>query len=218
MGSEKQTTETSQQGQTSQQYTPSANELKTQELYLERAEAAQGPTMDIDKEMASVVKGLLTGGASGLPEVYNKLFGGIDDAMTKELAGEAIADITPQFQKSGILDSGVAASIAGRTAGDIRRNVAENNLTRVYNLLQTGLGFGGQQQSSQSLAGLAGLVKGTGTTSGTSSMTGMSTTTSMNPFLKSFQTSLGSTLGNPFGAYKDMGTGYAGFSGGITSI
>jgi hypothetical protein len=41
---------------------------------------------------------------------------------------------------------------------------------------------------------LAGLVKGTGTTTGNFSQTGMSTVTSMNPFLKSFQTSLGSGL------------------------
>jgi hypothetical protein len=207
MGSEKQTTETSQQGQQTQQYTPSANELRAQELALERQEGIQGATMDIDQEMAGVIKGLLSGGQGNLSDVYKKLFTGIDENMTQQLTSEALADISPQFQKSGILDSGVAASIAGRTAGDIRRNVAENNLTRVFNLLQTGLGFGGQQQqaSSQSLAGLAGLVKGTGTTTGNFSQSGMSTVTSMNPFLKSFQTSLGTALG----------TGVAGGAGGF---
>jgi hypothetical protein len=207
MGSEKQTTETSQQGQQTQQYTPSANELRAQELALERQEGIQGATMDIDQEMAGVIKGLLSGGGGDLSDVYKKLFTGIDEQMTKDLAQEAIADISPQFQKSGILDSGVAASIAGRTAGDIRRNVAENNLTRVFNLLQTGLGFGGQQQqaSSQSLAGLAGLVKGTGTTTGNFSQSGMSTVTSMNPFLKSFQQGLGTSLSSWAGPEAWMG-------------
>lgn len=199
MGNDKQSTESSGQSQSQQQYTPSAEEKELQQIMLRNARAMEGPNLDVNKEMTSVVKGLLTGGASGLPDVYNKLFGGIDESMIRELAGEAIADITPGFQKSGILDSGVAASIAGRTAGDIRRNVAENNLTRVFNLLQTGLGYGGQQQqaASSSLSGLAGLVKGTGTTNTTGSFNQMSTTTSMNPFLKSFQQSLGSTLGSP---------------------
>jgi hypothetical protein len=188
MGSEKQTTET--QSQQQQQYQPSAVEQETQELGLERLKAGQPQAIALDKQIADIVKGLL-GGGEGLPDMLNKLFPGIDDAMTKELAGEAVADIMPGFQKSGILDSGVAASIAGRTAGDIRRNVAENNLTRVFNLLQTGLGFGGQQQQAagQTMQGLSSLVKGTGTTSSTGS--GMATVTSMNPFLKSFQTSLG---------------------------
>ena len=195
MGSEKQTTDTQGSSQQQQQYTPSAGELEAQELYLEQARASQGDTIDINKQISGVIKGLL-GGGQGLPDIYNKLFGGIDDAMTKDLASEAIADITPEFQKSGILDSGVAASIAGRTAGDIRRNVAENNLTRVFNLLQTGLGYGGQQQqaSGSSLAGLSGLVKGTGTTNTTGSFNQISTTTSMNPFLKSFQEGLGTSL------------------------
>jgi hypothetical protein len=52
---------------------------------------------------------------------------------------------------------------------------------------------------------LAGLVKGTGTTTGNFSQSGMSTVTSMNPFLKSFQTSLGTALG----------TGVAGGAGGF---
>jgi len=83
----------------------------------------------------------------------------------------------------------------------------------VFNLLQTGLGFGGQQQqaSSQSLAGLAGLVKGTGTTTGNFSQSGMSTVTSMNPFLKSFQTGLGGALGKTLGGGNiTEGTGWFG--------
>jgi hypothetical protein len=196
MGNEKQTTETSQQGQQQQTYAPSPQEQEMWDIQLGQArELAPGQT-DTAKQMNEVVQNLLAGGGGSLAGVFNKLFTGIDEDMTQQLTQEALGDIAPQFQKSGILDSGVAASIAGRTAGDIRRNVAENNLTRVFNLLQTGLGYGGQQQQlgNQGLAGLTSALKGTGTTSGNFSQSGMSTVTSMNPFLKSFQQGLGTSL------------------------
>ena len=54
----------------------------------------------------------------------------LSDEYARDLSREAIADLMPQFQSMGIADSGMAAEIAGRTAGDIRRAVAESNLER----------------------------------------------------------------------------------------
>jgi len=199
MGDDKQTTQTSQQGQQQQSYQPSAQEKEMWDIQLGQArELAPGQT-DTAKQMNEVIQNLLAGGGGSLAGVFNKLFTGIDEDMTNQLVQESIADIPAWMQKQGVLDSGATASITARTAGDMRRNVAENNLTRVFNLLQTGLGYGGQQQQlgTQSLAGLTSALKGTGTTSGNFSQSGMSTVTSMNPFLKSFQQSLGKTLGSP---------------------
>ena len=142
------------------------------------------------------VEGILSGG-KGLPDIYNSLFAGISPEITNELAGEAVSDIMPGFQSSGILDSGVAASVAARTAGDIRRNVAENNLQRIYNLLGLGLGQGLAQQSVGSGQGtaLGGQLAGLRTVTSTGTGSGMTTTTQMNPFLKSFQTSFGEGMG-----------------------
>lgn len=105
----------------------------------------------------------------------------------------------PSFQAGGILNSGSAASISARTAGDIYRNSAQFNLQNLMQLLN--LGVGGQAlplqlgiETGQQLGGrLAGLRTGTSS--------GNTTTLGMNPFMKSFQTSAGQAFGNPFQSY-----------------
>jgi hypothetical protein len=116
-------------------------------------------------------------GETELPGFYKGLAGGISDTMAGELSQKAVSDILPSFQQSGILDSGVAASIAGRTAGDIRRGVAEYNQQNMLNLLN--LALSGQAiiqqpilaQSAQLAGQLAGLrsINTSGTTSTTRS-------------------------------------------------
>jgi len=188
-GSTKNSTEQQQQQQ--QTVTASPNEQELQKLQLNQAQTL----MPYQTEAAKQAYGI-TGDILSSPDLLSKLFAGISPEITADIASESIKDILPSFQKSGILDSGVAASIAARTAGDVRRQSAEYNLTNLFNLLQTGLGYGGQQQqltqsgTSSLASSLAGLrsIQSTGTTS---------MTTRSNPFLESFYTSSGKTLGSP---------------------
>jgi hypothetical protein len=176
--------------------TPTAEETEMNKLALERERAGQQGMIDIQQSGLSLGNQLLQGNAN-LPGFFSSLSGGINEDVTGQIVQNSLKDIYPQFQQSGIMDSGVAASIAGRTAGDIRMNAAEYNQQNLFNLLN--LAFGGQAQIqtpilnqssilSQRLAGLRSTnVQGTTT----------NTQSSMNPFMKSFQTSLGSRLGNP---------------------
>lgn len=52
----------------------------------------------------------------------------VSPEQTNELAAESVRGLPNYFQTQGLLDSGTAASITARTAGDVRRNVLERNL------------------------------------------------------------------------------------------
>lgn len=119
-----------------------------------------------------------------------KGIGGITEDQTQSMVNASLRDIMPQFQSSGILNSGEAAQIANRTAADVRNQNAQFNVSAAQNLFN--LAAGGQsnlqgqyQNSTNNLTSeLAGLR----------SINGSKSTTS-NPFLNSFYSSLGSGLG-----------------------
>lgn len=118
--------------------------------------------------------------------------GGINEMQTQSMVNAGMRDVLPQFQSAGIMDSGMAYQGAVRSAADIRNANAQFNVSAAQNLFN--LASGGQsnlqgqyQNSSNALTSqLAGLR----------TMNSSQNTYSMNPFLKSFQTSLGSSLGN----------------------
>lgn len=120
--------------------------------------------------------------------------GGITDAQTQNMVNQSLKDIYPQFQSAGILDSGTAAQIASRTASDVRNQNAQFNVSAAQNLFN--LASGGQsnlqnqmQSNTNTLTSqLAGLRS--------TNSSGSQSTIGMNPFLKSFQTSLGNNLGS----------------------
>lgn len=176
--------------------TPTPEEIRLNQLALQQAEAAQAGSIQAQTAGLDLVNRLLTGGQ--LPGAYGNLYEGISEDMVTDIAGKAVQDITPSFQKYGLLDSGVRASVSARTAGDVRRGAAQFNLSNRYNLLGLALGGQGQVQTpiiqqssllSQRLAGLRNID-----TTGSSNQTSKS----MNPFLYSFQTSFGQGLGNTF--------------------
>jgi len=68
--------------------------------------------------------------------------GGIDENQTQSMVNASLRDIMPQFQMSGILNSGEAAQIAGRTAMDTRNANAQFNVSAAQNLFN--LASGGQ--------------------------------------------------------------------------
>jgi hypothetical protein len=199
MGKEKATT-TNVVNQTTTP-TPSAEETRLNQLDLQSREANQQGITDMQKNSLNLGNLLLTG--QNLPGYLQGLPGGISPEVTQSIVDQSLRDIRPGFQQGGILDSGVAASISARTAGDIRRGSAEFNLNNLQQLLN--LAVGGQAQIQQPILAQSQALGGrlAGLRSTNTSGTGSTTNTSMNPFLKSFQTGLGSSLGSgSFGNFK----------------
>jgi hypothetical protein len=154
--------------------------------------------------------------------------GMIGESQISDLVARSLRDIYPQFQAMGLpIESGVAQSIAGRTAGDIRTNTMQSNIanqlsieeynraqrqsTNEYNINTSqatqyqnlnnllnliNLAVGGQAQIQQPVISMGATLGQRLAGLSTINQTGTSTTTK-NPFLESFYTSLGSTLGAP---------------------
>ena len=202
MGAEK-STQTTVQNQTSTP-APTVEETRLNQLDLQAREANQQGTIDIQKNSLNLGNLLLQG--LQLPGYLGGLPQGISPQVTDELVQQSLRDIKPSFQQGGILDSGVAASIAGRTAGDIRLNSAQFNLQNLQQLIN--LAVGGQAQIQQPIIGQSQILgqRLAGLRSLNQTGTNTQTTSSMNPFLKSFQTSLGKTLGSP--SFKSGGLGF----------
>lgn len=167
--------------------TPEERQLN--QLQLEQARAFDPIQRQLNANGGNLVNQLLTGQA--LPGYLNTLPGGISPDVTQHIVDQSLRDLYPQFQSSGILDSGVAASIAGRTAGDIRASAEQFNIQNLQQLLN--LAVGGQAQVQQPMLNTTSQLG--------SRLAGLRTTnqtiTAMNPFLKSFQESAGKTLGSP---------------------
>lgn len=119
--------------------------------------------------------------------------GGIGDDQVNEIVRNSLRDIPTSLQASGVLDSGSAQEYYGRQASGVRSGLAQFNTTAAQNLFN--LASGGQSN-------LQGQYQGN-TNAMTSQLSGLRTinqsgsTIGMNPFLKSFQTSAGQTLGAP---------------------
>ena len=192
MGQEKTSGTTTQVINQTQTPKPTPEETRLNQLQIQATEATQPQLIEAQKSGLSLINQLLAG-QEQLPGFFTQLGQGISPQITNDIVQQSLRDIMPSFQQSGILDSGVAASIAGRTAGDIRRASEEFNIGNRLNLLN--LALSGQAQVQQPILGqaemlgsrLAGLRSMTtqGTTQGTSAQYGM------NPFLRSFQTSMG---------------------------
>jgi hypothetical protein len=190
MGSEKQTSNTQQ----SQSYTMSPEERQAYNNANQISGATVNEQIGVNKAGLSAVQNLLTG--QDLPGYLKQLPYGISEDVTGSLVNQSLTDVNNQLAKTGAgsaMESGATQQAMMRTAGDIRNQAAQYNLNNLMQLLN--IGVGGQasvQQPISTYSGqLAGLVKGTGTTQGNTNQT----TTQMNPFIKSFQTSAGSSIG-----------------------
>lgn len=203
MGADKTTTKSEQKSQA----TP--EEIALNRLQLEQAQAFDPQQRMMNENAGTLVNRLLTG--QSLPGYLNTLPGGISPDVTQTIVDQSLRDLYPQFQSSGILDSGVAASIAGRTAGDIRASAEQFNIQNLQQLLN--LAVGGQAQVQQPMLNttsqLGNRLAGLRSTSGTS------TVSAMNPFMKSFQTSFGQGLGSA--ASSGVTAGLGAFGGGSPS-
>lgn len=186
MGNEKTATSTNTQ------YTMSPEERANYALDMQRKKANLPSQMALDKQLYGFASDYL----SGKPLTGNlALAGGVSDQQSQRMATQGVNALYPQFQSSGIMDSGVAAAIAGRSYADILNNNAQFNVSAQQQILNQAMGGSSmltsatQAQNSMLASQLAGLR----------SVNTTSTVSSMNPFLKSFQTSMGSTVGKATG-------------------
>ena len=172
-------------------YKQSPTEEALSKLQLGQAQAFDPMQRQLNQAAGQNVMSLLQG--QDLPGYLKSLPYGISEQMTGDIANRAIKDIQPFFGQAGLLDSGVNAAVSARTAGDVRRASAEFNINNLMQLLNIGVGGQAQvqQPALQTQSTLAGLVKGTGTTSTNSSY--------------SYQQPFAQTFGQ-------MGQGFAGFT------
>ncbi len=296
MGSEKQTQQTDTKNVTTVQQT--AEEKEMNKLLLEsyrqtqpQQTALQLQGMDLTGQLlqGGELPGFLGGIQGGIGELgqmgdlpnitaptqmdasrmIDPSYGIIGDESVNRVVQNALADIRPGMQRSGLMDSGVRAELEMETAADIRTAVAERNLERELGIrtdnlnrqlgieegnLQRGLavdefnlerqragqefdigteysrrafnegqllnllnlGVGGQAQVQSPILAQSGMLAGNlaglrGTTQQGSTNTQL---TMMNPFLKSFQTSLGSSLGS--GSFGSSQGGSSSGGGGMS--
>lgn len=134
---------------------------------------------------------------------------GVDENQTTNMAQAAVRDVLPQFQQAGILDSGAAFQGATRAAADVRNQNAQFNVSAAQNLFN--LAAGGQSnlqgQYQGSTNNLTNQLAGLRTTNTSGSTIGM------NPFLKSFEQSMGqlpTTIVNAAGTAASGGGKLAG--------
>jgi len=180
---------------TTSERAPTPEETELNKLQLEMMRATAPYQTEMQKAGLQVGTSLLQGGE--LPGYLQNLAGGISPEVTQGIVDQSLKDIAPSFQSAGILDSGVAASISARTAGDIRRASEEFNIGNRLNLLN--LALSGQAQIQSPVLGTASSLRSSLSTLGKT--TGTNTTTDNNTFgrtfMQSFGQSAGKTLGSP---------------------
>jgi len=221
MGKTKTTTETVQKAE------PTEEERELNRMQLEQQKAIQPYAIPMQQQAYTLGQQLLTG--QQLPGYLGQLpqgatateiplsAGVFGEDLTSEIVRESMRDIMPQFEAMGLpIESGVAQSVMGRTAGDIRRQVGESNLERQLMIrgANVDVQMATQYQNLNNLLNLLNLAVGgqaqiqqpviqTGATlgqrlAGLRTITGQQTQT-RNPFLESFYGSLGSSMGQGIG-------------------
>ena len=170
--------------QQEQRVEASPEERELNRLQLEREKYLDPQIRDVQSSGLNLT-GQLLRGESNLPGWLKEGIG-IGEGQQKEIVASALRDIYPQFQQSGLLDSGVAASAAARTAGDLRRGLAEFNIGAKQNLLN--LALSGQASVQQPILGFSSQIS--------NRLAGLRTTTGNNTF---GQQTFGPTWGQQFG-------------------
>lgn len=169
-----------------QQATPTAQEQTLMNQQISNNQFMQPIAQKSYSDLSDNIQAILEGRAPAATGV-----GGITDDQTQSMVNQSLRDIMPQFQSSGILNSGEAAQVANLTAAQTRNSNAQFNVSAAQNLFNLASGgqsnLQGQQQNS--------------TNNLTNELAGLRTTTSnqtvsSNPFLNSFYNSVGKGLGN----------------------
>jgi hypothetical protein len=152
----------------------------------------------------SLINSILAGDTSQ-SGAWGNMLGGISESMITDMSQKAISDLLPSFQSSGILDSGVAASISARTAGDIRRSSAEFNITNKQNLLN--LALSGQSSLQNSLTNQYSVLA--------QQLAGLRKLTSKGKSSSSYTPSALQTVTSVMGGIGSLASGVGGFATGF---
>jgi hypothetical protein len=126
------------------QATPTAEETQLNQLQLKQSTAIEPAQTQMMQNAFGLGNQLLTSFGGQNSDMWKSLIGGINEQQTQGMVQASLHDITPQFQSSGIMDSGVAASISARTAADVRNQNAQFNVGALQNALN--LALSGQAQ------------------------------------------------------------------------
>jgi len=191
-----------------------AQETELNALLLNQLKQISGPQIGAQNAAFNIINQILSG--QQLTGALAPLTQGIDPEQEVE---QALSQVAESAQFSGILSSGTAADLATRTAADIQTEAQRFNIGTLGNLFGTALtGIPSASQPSTAATGflssaLAGLRPITNVSSGSST----TTVKGPNPFVTSFQQSLGSTLGGRVGKFNPFGGGGGGFGGLISS-
>lgn len=197
MGKTKQTSQSEQSS--TQSFTPQETEYEKQinPLDVELRKSAQSGLMQTQDLGLKLVSQLLAGGT--LPGYLNTLPGGISPDVTQSIVDQSLKDLNTQLAYSGagsFLESGPSQAMGVRAASDVRNQAEQFNINNLMQLLS--LGLGGQAQVQQPIQGFAGQLSqrlaGLRPSTGTATSTGRTVNT-RNPFLESFYSSLGGSLG-----------------------
>lgn len=176
-----------------QEASRNAQQKELDKLDLGLRQQGQSGAYGIQEAGQNITQSLLRG--ESLPGAFGQSLFGLSEDQISDISRQAVGDIQGQFQRSGILDSGVAAELSARTAADTRRAAAEFNVGSLQNALN--LAFGGSAQVQGSTLGL-----GSSLGQRLSSFGGASgTQTGGNPFFAG----LGQGFGSGFG--KGLGEG-----------
>jgi len=212
MGREKKTTKTEtdqtqeqeQESSFTQQATATPLEASENAKAAARLEGREEITEDVFTNALNLINVALTGGE--FPGQLKGLFSGISSETIGTEAARVARNAQPGFQALGLSNSGVAFRETAREVGESVLFPAEAfNIQNLLNIANLGLGgqsaLESQQISERANLGsrLAGLrsISGTSRGSGTTNISGSTSTTvtSPNPFVSSFQTSFGTSLG-----------------------
>lgn len=203
MGSDKGTSTTVQNTTTERELTPEERQLL--QLQVQQQQTLVGPQTELQLSSIDTANRLIKGEVPN--GFYGNLYAGIDQGVTDTIVNQSLKDLQPRFQQSGLVDSGVAAAISARTAADIRTQAEQYNINNRFNLLN--LALGGQAQVQQPILGQSANLNNQIINSSAVKQNGVATNTtkSMNPFLSSFETSLGKSLGSgTYGGKSYFGT------------
>ena len=182
---------TKQSGTTSQTTTATPEERQMEALQLQQFQAISPYQTALQKTGLQVGNQLLQSFQPG-SQNWNSLLGGVTPEQQQSMVSEADRYLKPGLQAQGIYDSGMAATARMRSATDIYNQNAQFNVGAMQNALNLALSGQAQVQSpvNQGTSMLGSQLAGLRSISGQTSQTS-------NPFLNSFYTSMGKTLGSP---------------------
>lgn len=126
---------------------------------------------------------------------------GITPEQTNSMVGEALRYADPSAQGMGVLNSGAYGAIRARTAAQVMNSNAQFNVGALQNLLN--LANTGQAQVQQPMNQQQAITSSRLAGLNSTNSYGNSTQTQLgqNPFVNSFETSLGNTFGTGMGNF-----------------